>query len=78
MTDPSASPDNSHSRAHVHAPGDLPHVHDLLEHHAEASMPRLANSVLGWPAWQRMLAVLPVVALLWLAVWWASAEVKPW
>jgi hypothetical protein len=41
-------------------------------------MPGLTNSVLGWPAWQRMLAVLPVLALLWLAVWWASAEVKPW
>jgi hypothetical protein len=33
---------------------------------------------LGWPAWQRVLAVLPVLLLLWLAVAWASAEVQPW
>ena len=35
-------------------------------------------SVLGWPAWLRVLAVLPVLLLLWLAVAWASAEVVPW
>ena len=34
-----------------------------------------APSVLGWSAWARVAAVLPVLALLWLAVWWASAEV---
>jgi len=38
----------------------------------------LACSVLGWPAWQRVLAVLPVLLLLWLAVAWASREVQPW
>jgi len=36
------------------------------------------TSVLGWPAWLRVLAVLPVLLLLWLAVAWASAEVAPW
>ena len=36
------------------------------------------TSVLGWPAWLRVLAVLPVIVLLWLAVAWASAEVAPW
>jgi len=35
-------------------------------------------SVLAWPAWLRVLAVLPAVALLWLAVAWAQAEVVPW
>ena len=35
-------------------------------------------SVLAWPAWLRVLAVLPVVALLWLAVAWAQLEVAPW
>lgn len=36
------------------------------------------SSVLGWAAWQRVLAVLPVLLLLWLAVGWASAGVPPW
>ena len=35
-------------------------------------------SVLAWPAWLRVLAVLPAVALLWLAVVWAQVEVAPW
>ncbi|MEO8390235.1 MAG: hypothetical protein ABI893_08145 [Polaromonas sp.] len=36
------------------------------------------HSLLAWPAWQRVLAVVPTVALLWLAVAWASAEIAPW
>ena len=36
------------------------------------------TSALGWPAWLRVLAVLPVIVLLWLAVGWASSEVAPW
>jgi hypothetical protein len=36
------------------------------------------GSVLAWPAWLRVLAVLPAVALLWLAVAWAQLEVAPW
>ena len=36
------------------------------------------TSVLAWPAWLRVLAVLPAVALLWLAVAWAQLEVAPW
>lgn len=39
--------------------------------------PRLP-SVLAWPAWLRVLAVLPAVLLLWLAVAWAQLEVAPW
>lgn len=39
---------------------------------------RPAPSVLAWPAWLRVLAVLPAVALLWLAVAWASLEAAPW
>jgi hypothetical protein len=35
-------------------------------------------SVLAWPAWLRVLAVVPALALLWLAVAWALAEVAPW
>ncbi|MDO8718346.1 MAG: hypothetical protein Q7K20_05100 [Polaromonas sp.] len=36
------------------------------------------GSVLAWPAWLRVLAVLPALALLWLAVAWAQLEVAPW
>jgi hypothetical protein len=35
-------------------------------------------SMLAWPAWLRMLAVLPAVALLWLAVAWTQLEIAPW
>ena len=37
----------------------------------------LRRSLLAWPAWLRVLAVSPVLALLWLAVAWA-AEAAPW
>ena len=36
------------------------------------------GSVLAWPAWLRVLAVLPVLVLLWLAVAWAHLEAAPW
>ena len=38
-------------------------------------------SVLAWPAWRRVLAVLPAVLLLWLAVGWAYGltwALTPW
>ncbi|MDB5844662.1 MAG: hypothetical protein JWP79_1972 [Polaromonas sp.] len=45
------------------------------------SLPRSRHagaSVLAWPAWLRVLAVLPAVLLLWLAVVWAQLEAAPW
>lgn len=47
---------------------------------AQSPSPKLymPPSVLAWPAWLRVLAVVPALALLWLAVAWASAEVAPW
>jgi hypothetical protein len=33
--------------------------------------------VLAWPAWLRVLAVLPALVLLWLAVLWATLEAAP-
>ena len=42
-----------------------------------SARPRLP-SVLAWPAWLRVLAVLPAVLLLWLAVAWAQLEAAPW
>lgn len=56
---------HSHSPAHSHAPERSPRV----------TQPR---SVLAWPAWLRVVAVLPLVLGLWLAVWWANAGVSPW
>lgn len=49
------------------------------------SLPATANavaqdtrrSVLAWSAWRRVALVLPVLALLWLAVVWASVEGAP-
>lgn len=35
-------------------------------------------SVLAWPGWLRVVAVLPAVLLLWLAVAWAGLEAAPW
>jgi hypothetical protein len=35
------------------------------------------RSVLAWPAWLRLLVVLPALVLLWLAVLWASVEAAP-
>jgi hypothetical protein len=37
----------------------------------------LTRSVLAWPAWLRVLAVLPVLGLLWLGVAWALVDVVP-
>ena len=45
----------------------------LRRFRAAIRLPRA--SILSWPAWLRMLAVLPAVALLWLLVLWASVEV---
>ncbi len=53
------------------------HTHASISYDASVSISSF-NSVLGWPAWQRVLAVLPLLLLMWLAVWWASAEVAPW
>jgi len=37
----------------------------------------LRSSVLAWPAWFRLLAVTPLLVLLWLGVLWASVEAAP-
>ncbi|NDP40187.1 MAG: hypothetical protein GZ093_15805 [Rhodoferax sp.] len=38
-----------------------------------APQPTQRRSVLAWPAWLRVLTVLPALLALWLAVWWANA-----
>lgn len=37
----------------------------------------LRSSLLAWPAWLRVLAVAPLLVLLWLGVAWASLEAAP-
>ena len=74
---PLHSPDIPPTPGHDHV-ADHAHSHPATQGHLSASNPGLRGSVLGWPAWQRLLLVLPVLLLLWLAVLWASAEVQPW
>ena len=38
----------------------------------------LRRPPLAWPAWLRVLAVLPAVVVLWLALAWAMLETAPW
>lgn len=56
----------THSHSHTHTP-----THGL----PAAAPARHTRSVLAWPAWLRVAAVLPLVLLLWLAVLWASEGV---
>ena len=49
-----------------------------IEMHTARQLPSTGKSVLSWPAWLRLLAVLPAVVLLWLGVAWAQLEVAPW
>ncbi|MGI4849097.1 MAG: hypothetical protein ACRYGK_13305 [Janthinobacterium lividum] len=48
-----------------------------VDQHFPAEPSRLPQrwraSVLSWPAWQRVVAVLPLCLLLWLGVAWALA-----
>ena len=48
------------------------------ELHSARPLAGAGGSMLSWPAWLRLLAVLPAVVLLWLAVAWAQLEVAPW
>jgi hypothetical protein len=58
-------------------------THPYRQHaHAHSIPPQgkitMRLSVLAWPAWRRILVVLPLVIALWLAVWWANMGVSPW
>lgn len=59
-----------------------PHRHDHDGPHSHAvshiTRPTRRLSVLAWPAWRRVLAVLPLVLALWLAVWWTHMGASPW
>lgn len=57
----------------------MPNPKHTLHEHAHAIRPSLpVRTVLAWPAWQRVLAVLPLVLALWLAVWWANQGAPLW
>ena len=65
----------AHTKPHEHSHA-LDHPVPISAHRPVPAKP--ARSVLAWPAWLRVLAVLPVVLALWLAVWWANAGVVTW
>ncbi len=71
MTPPTDS--LSHSR-------DGEPANDLSHNHSERAGGSVAvpRSVLAWPAWLRVAAVLPVVLALWLALFWANAGAALW
>jgi len=56
------------------------HGHPRTPAPHRVAKPIQTRSVLAWPAWQRVLAVLPVLLALWLAVCWANAGAGavPW
>jgi hypothetical protein len=66
--------------AMTHPPSSHGHDHDRPHSHAlsPVTWPTRRLSVLAWPAWRRVLAVLPLVIALWLAVWWANMAANPW
>ncbi|OGA99644.1 MAG: hypothetical protein A3E79_06370 [Burkholderiales bacterium RIFCSPHIGHO2_12_FULL_61_11] len=57
-----------------------PHDHGSVHqnHVHQQAVPTQGLSVLAWPAWLRVLAVLPVVLVLWLAVTWANEGAALW
>jgi hypothetical protein len=59
-----------------HVDTDAQHGHS--HSHSVKKVKARRNSVLNWPAWLRMLAVLPALILLWLAVLWTGLEAAPW
>jgi hypothetical protein len=56
-------------------------THRVQQSSAEQPRPFISNvisclqgSMLSWPVWLRVAAVLPVCAILWIGVAWAMAE----
>ncbi|PJB43933.1 MAG: hypothetical protein CO105_07455 [Comamonadaceae bacterium CG_4_9_14_3_um_filter_60_33] len=70
---PIAPPDSD--PAHGHSPESTHAAHIGAHRVAPANA---ARSVLAWPAWLRVAAVLPLVLLLWLAVLWANEGAGLW
>ncbi|SMC29634.1 hypothetical protein SAMN02745857_03974 [Andreprevotia lacus DSM 23236] len=49
------------------------HAHDHGTQQPAPARPAPGPTLLALPAWQRVLLVLPLIAALWLAAWWALA-----
>lgn len=71
------APSHAHRHAHEHDPKHVHGPSHRLPLQAP-SRPKPRRSVLAWPAWLRVLAVLPVVVVLWLAVLWANEGAALW
>jgi len=69
-----ATQPKAHACRHDHAETPPPQRHAPPRVRASSG----ASSVLGWPAWQRVLAVLPLLLLMWLAVLWAADGTALW
>ena len=80
---------STESHPHTHANGQShdhgnswPAPHRHLGHADDKStskrLTKPTRSVLAWPAWLRVLAVLPLVLALWLAVLWANEGAGLW
>lgn len=52
--------------------------HGGHHHHHPVAKRARRLSVLAWPAWRRVAAVLPLVLALWLAAGWANMGANPW
>jgi hypothetical protein len=50
---------------------------DFVTSFRRTLQPYTDSSVLAWSAAMRACAILPLVLLLWLAVWWATLEAVP-
>jgi hypothetical protein len=78
-------PDHLHSHSPTH---DHDHRHAYGQTKVHAASHRLdtqsggrmapTRSVLAWPAWLRVVAVMPLLVILWLAVLWANEGARPW
>jgi hypothetical protein len=71
------SPPHTDSHDHDHSHGHL-HVPKQRDATQAANENKRTPSVLAWPAWLRIATVLPLVLVLWLAVWWANEGVALW
>jgi type VI protein secretion system component VasF len=58
----------------LHHPSAPQHAHSSSGDRASSRY----TSLLAWPAWLRVLAILPAIVLLWLGVAWALTPPTPW
>jgi len=74
---------NMTSHHATHPPHTHPHLptQAATQAHDRTGLPAAAPlraGVLAWPAWRRVLVVLPALMALWLAVAWAHGGLALW